>query len=376
MKLVTRTGVVLTAAALSLSLAACSASNEPAASGSSDTATTGTDAGATTAALSGTLNGAGSSAQESAMDTWRAAFQSENPDLVINYDPVGSGGGRTQFFDGAVSWAGSDSALSEADGEYDAAAARCGTDGAINLPVYISPIAVVFNLPGVTSLNLDSATIAKIFDGKITKWNDDAIASQNDGVTLPDTAITIVHRADDSGTTKNFTDYLAQTSDGAWGYDASGVWPTDKGESGQGTSGLMEIVTGTEGAIGYADDSKAGDMGKVAIKVGEEYNAPSSEGAATTLSDSTVASVNGDNDLAYTINRTTTQSGAYPLMLLSYAIVCQSYDDATEAANVTGFLSYVASEAGQQAAASASGSAPLPTDLSAQVEDILAQIAG
>jgi phosphate transport system substrate-binding protein len=366
-----RAGALAAAAVLSLSLAACTADNENTAA-----PTTGSTSGATEApaSLSGTLNGAGSTAQESAMDAWRAAFQTANPDLTINYDPVGSGGGITAFTSGAVAWAGSDAPLKDPD-EYDAAKAYCGDDGAINLPVYISPIAVVFNLEGVTSLNLDAATVSKIFDGKITKWNDPAIAALNDGVTLPDTTITTVHRSDESGTTKNFTDYLAKASDGAWPYDADKVWPISSGESGEGTSGLIDVVTNTPGTIAYADASKAGSLGVVSIKVGDTFNAPSADGAALALSTSELASVNGPNDLAYKVDRTTTEAGAYPLMLVSYAVVCQTYTDADTKANVTGFLSYVASAEGQQAAASAAGSAPLPADLSSQIESILAEIA-
>ena len=153
------------------------------------------------------------------------------------------------------------------------------------------------------------------------------------------------------------------------------MWPIQSGETGEGTSGLMEVVTSTPGTIGYADASKAGTAGVVSIKVGDAWTAPSAEGAATALSTSTLASVNGANDLAYKIDRTTTEAGAYPLLLLSYAIVCQTYTDATEKANVTGFLSYVASAEGQASAASAAGSAPLPADLSSQIETILAGIA-
>ena len=373
MKIAYRAGALAAAAVLSLSLAACTADNEP-----SDAPTTGSTTGSTNAPavqLSGTLNGSGSTAQESAMDAWRAAFQTENPELTINYDPVGSGGGVTAFTSGAVAWAGSDSPLKDPD-EYEAAKAYCGADGAINLPVYISPIAVVFNVEGVTSLNLDAATIAGIFDGKITKWNDPAITALNADVTLPDTAITPVHRSDDSGTTKNFTDYLSKVAPDAWTYPADKVWPIKSGESGEGTSGLIDVVTNTPGTIGYADASKAGTLGVASIQVGDAFNAPSAEGAATALATSELKEGNGANDLAYSIDRTTTESGAYPLLLLSYAIVCQSYEDAATLANVTGFLSYVASADGQAAAASAAGSAPLPADLSAQIETILAGIAG
>lgn len=375
MNIALRTGAVASAAALTLLLAACSPSNED--EKTTDAATTGAAPATSDApeapSYSGNLAGSGASSQESAMEAWIAGFTGSNPDLTITYDPVGSGGGRTAFLEGAVSWAGSDSALK--DEEYTQALDRCGADGAINLPVYISPIAVIFNLEGVSELNLDAATIASIFDGKITKWNDPAIAAQNEGVELPDLAITTVHRGDESGTTKNFTDYLAKAGNGAWPYEASGDWANALGESGQGTSGLVQIVTDTQGAIGYADASKAGKLGTVAIKVGEEYVAHSPEGAALALAASSVNSTNGANDLAYKIDRTTTEAGAYPLMLVSYAIVCQSYEDETEAANVTGFLKYIASEEGQATAASAAGSAPLPAELSAQIESILDEIA-
>lgn len=371
MKIAYRTGALAAAAVLSLSLAACSADNETT-NTSAPTATAGGDAPVAT--LSGTLNGSGSTAQESAMDAWRAAFQDANSGLTINYDPVGSGGGITAFTSGAAAWAGSDAPLKDPD-EYEAAKAYCGADGAINLPVYISPIAVVFNVPGLTSLNLDAATIAKIFDGKITKWNDPAIAAFNEGVALPDLAITTVHRSEDSGTTTNFTDFLNAAAGGAWSYEPSKAWPINSGESGEGTSGLIQVVKDTEGTIGYADASKAGTLGVISVQVGDTFNAPTAEGAAKALAASTLASVNGDNDLAYKVDRTTTEAGAYPLMLVSYAIVCQAYTDAEVKANVTGFLSYVASAEGQQAAASAAGSAPLPADLSAKIETILAEIA-
>lgn len=372
MNIALRTGAVASAAALTLLLAACSPSNEKTETTSATPAAT-MSAAPVAAPLSGSIAGAGASSQGSAMEAWIAGFTATNPDLTIAYDPVGSGGGRTQFLDGATLWAGSDSALST--DEYATAVTRCGADGAINLPVYISPIAVIFNVDGVAELNLDAATISAIFDGKITNWNDAAIAAQNSGAKLPDLAITTVHRSDDSGTTKNFTDYLNKAGAGAWAYDAAGVWPNTLGEAGEGTSGLVQIVTDTQGSIGYADASKAGTLGKVSIKVGDAYTAPSADGAAAALATATTVGTNGANDLAYKIDRTTTEAGAYPLLLLSYVIVCQNYDDATEAANVTGFLSYVASEEGQTVAASAAGSAPLPADLSAKVEAILAQIA-
>lgn len=360
MTITTRVGAVASAAMLTLALAACSDAS-PAASVSD---------GST---LAGELNGAGASSQEKASEAWRAEFQNLNPATTLNYDPVGSGGGRTQFLDGAVSYAGSDSLMS--DEEYAAAVDRCDGDlGAIHLPVYISPIAIVFNLDGIDSLNMSPDVIADIFDGKITQWNDAAIAAENPGVDLPAVAITVVHRSDESGTTKNFTDYLAKTS--SWGYDASGEWPNNVGEGGAGTSGVIDLVTGTTGTIGYADASRVGSLGTASIKVGDSWVAYSAAGAAAAVSASPFAEgANGENDLAYQLDRTTTAEGAYPLVLVSYIVMCQQYDDAGERALVTSYLGYVASEEGQDVASMAAGSSPIGAALSARIEDILDEIA-
>ena len=124
------------------------------------------------------------------------------------------------FISGAFAFAGSDSYLSDDEGELTDAKSACGGEDPIEVPAYVSPIAVAFNLEGVDSLNLSAKTIAQIFDGKITKWNDPLIANENEGVDLPDTTISPVHRSDDSGTTDNFTDYLSKAGEGAWSYDA------------------------------------------------------------------------------------------------------------------------------------------------------------
>src|SRR5215218_9530226 len=177
-----------------LALSACGAANESNASGN--------DGGT---GLSGDLNGAGSSAQQAAMQAWQAGFTSVESGVTVNYDPVGSGGGREQFLAGGVDFAGSDSALD--DDELAQAEERCGDAGVFEMPNYISPIAVVYNLEGVDELNLAPETVAGIFAQGITSWDDPAIAADNPDADLPSTAITPVNRADDSGTTKNFTEY-------------------------------------------------------------------------------------------------------------------------------------------------------------------------
>ena len=232
----------------------------------------------------------------------------------------------------------------------------------------------VYNLEGVDELNLSPETIASIFDDKITKWNDPAIAQDNPDADLPDTTITPVHRTDDSGTTKNFTDYLSKAAGGAWSYDADSIWPKQGGEAAEGTSGLVASVKSGDGAIGYADESQAGGLGIAAIKVGEEFNKPSADGAALVLANSPRTEGRADVDMAIDIDRTITDSGAYPLLLASYLLACQHYDDANEADLVKGFLAYAVSEEGQQAAADQAGSAPLDSELADEAAGIVDKI--
>jgi phosphate transport system substrate-binding protein len=351
-------------AALALALTGCGAAND-----SGDDEASGDDTGSSES-LSGTLNGGGSSAQESAQGVWRAGFQEANSGVTVNYDPVGSGTGRENFISGAYSFAGSDSALSTDEGELDAAKERCGGD-VIEVPAYISPIAVIFNLPGVSDLNLKPEVVAQIFDGKIAKWNDPAIVGDNPDADLPDTAITPVHRSDDSGTTGNFTDYLSQAGGGAWSYDPDGVWPIQGGEAAEGTSGVVAAVKAGEGTIGYADESQAGGLSIAALGVGDEFNKPSAEGAAQVVANSPRAEGRAASDMAIEIDRTDTDSGSYPLLLASYLLACPTYDDANEAALVKGFLSYIVSEDGQQAAADQAGSAPLDSELADEASGII-----
>ncbi|MEO6512715.1 MAG: phosphate ABC transporter substrate-binding protein PstS, partial [Nocardioides sp.] len=203
------------ALALGLSVAACGAGNES--SGGSG------DGGGDAV----TLNGGGATSQAKAEGVWRDAYQSDSGNTV-NYEEVGSGTGRENFNSGAYSFAGTDSYINDDEGELSAAKERCNGEDPIEVPAYVSPIAVAFNLGGdITSLNLSSETIANIFNGTITKWDDDAIAADNPDATLPDTAIAIIHRSDDSGTTANFTDYLSKTSNGAWAADPDDTWPAD-----------------------------------------------------------------------------------------------------------------------------------------------------
>jgi phosphate transport system substrate-binding protein len=345
--------VVAVTAALALS--SC-ASNEAGAS---------TEESAST--LSGNLVGAGASSQDAAQQAWIAGFQTANPDVTIDYDPSGSGAGRETFLEGASDFAGSDRAFN--DEEVAAGGfAKCAPDTSIvELPLYVSPIAVIFNLEGVDELNLDAATIAGIFAGTITNWNDPAIAATNEGTTLPDLAITPVHRSDDSGTTENFTEYLGAAAADVWTWEADGVWPFEGGEAAQGTSGVVDAVTNGTGTIGYADASRAGDLGTVSVQVGDEFVAYSPEAAAAIVDASPFVEGRSEGDLAIEIDRTSEEAGVYPIVLVSYLIACQEYADPANVELVKAYLGYIASEEGQAVAAEDAGSAPISEALREKV---------
>ena len=348
-----RAAALPAALALTLGLAACGAANEQGTGGGNAGADSASDV---ETGLSGSIAGAGASSQAAAMEAWIAGFTSANGDATVNYDPVGSGGGREQFISGGVQFAGSDAYLKPE--EVTAAQETCGGDF-VELPLYVSPIAVIFNLDGIDSLNLSPQTLAQVFDRKITSWNDPAIAADNPGVDLPDTAITPVNRSDESGTTENFTEYLAAAAGDAWPHEPDGNWPVAGGEAAQGTSGVVGAVQGGQGGIGYADASQAGDLGTVAVGVGDEFVPFSPEAAAAVVEASPAAEGRGDNQFAIDLARDTTESGAYPIVLVSYTLACTSYDSAEQADLVKGFLTYMASEDGQQAAQGAAGSAPI-----------------
>lgn len=229
-------------------LASVAACGDNTASNTDSSASTDTK---TTETVSGNFSGAGASSQQAAVEAWIAGFQGTNPDAKVAYNPSGSGAGVSTFLTGATAWAGSDAALS--NDEVEQSKSVCASGNAFDIPVYVSPIAVVFNLNGISgkgkTLNMDADTIAKIFDGKITKWNDDAIKQQNPKVDLPDLDITVVHRSDKSGTTKNFLSYVKDAAGDAWGYELGENWPNEVGQGAKGTSGVISTVQQADGTM-------------------------------------------------------------------------------------------------------------------------------
>ncbi len=326
--------------------------------------------------LSGTIGATGASSQTAAQEAWVANFQTANPDVTVNYEPTGSGTGRENFIAGASNFIGSDRAfkLEEIEENTFAACADGGSAGIVEIPVYISPVAVAFNLEGIESLNMTADVIAGIFAGQITNWNDEAIASLNPDAELPDLAISPVHRSDDSGTTETFTEYLHQAAPDAWTFDADGVWPLQSGEAAQGTSGVVDATRNGNGAITYADASQVGDLGTVAVGADGDFTEYSSEAAAKIVETAPRVEGRSEGDLALEIDYSSVEAGVYPIALVSYLIGCVEYEDANTAELVSSYFSYIASPEGQQAAEENAGSAPISDSLREEIDSAIALI--
>jgi len=370
--------VFAAACVLVLGLAACGGGSSSSSSSSNESSESESEGGgAPSTEASGEIAGAGSTAQEAAQKAWIAEFENANGGATISYDGVGSGGGREKFISGGVAYAGSDTPLSESEGELGKAIKRCEPGQLVEVPDYISPIAIIYNLPGVEELKLEPETLAKIFNQEIENWNDPEIAKENPEVELPETRIVPVNRSDESGTTENFTDYLSKVAPSVWTHEVSGDWPVKGGEAASGTSGVVEAVAAGEGAIGYADASQAGELGKALIKVGSEWAEPSAEAAAKVLDlskEDPELEGGQKNVIAFEIDRKTEASGVYPIILVSSLIGCTEYKSASEAALVKGFFEYAISPEGQALAEEQAGSAPLSEELTKKVEAAVASI--
>lgn len=366
LKNVAAVGSLALVTALALSSCASSSSGD----GTPDASTTPTTAAIDYSSLAGTITAGGSSAQANAQAAWITAFTAQASGVTINYDKSqGSGGGVTNWLAGSYDFAGSDSPLKE--DQQASSQAICGTGGALNLPVYLDGVAIIYNLAGVTDLNLSSATIAKIFSLQIATWNDPAIAADNPGVTLPATPITTVTRSDGSGTTQNFTNYLSAVQPSIWTNAPSNAWPIAGSSAQQGGSGVVNTVKAGDGTIGYADHSAIGDVtaANVQVGTGTDFVAFSAEGASNAFTAAAETQDTGvEGDLAQKIDYSAiTDTDAYPIPLISYAIVCTTFADATQAELTKGYLSFVASDVGQQVASKNAGSAPIPADMLSQI---------
>ncbi len=247
----------------------------------------------------------------------------------------------TEFTGGQTDFGGSDSPLNPAKGEDAAAAKRCGSP-AWNLPVVYGPIAITYNLNGVSKLNLDGPTAAKIFNGGITMWNDPAIAKLNRGTTLPAEKIRVVYRNDQSGTTDNFQKYLDAASNGAWGKGAGKTFNGGVGEGAKGNDGTSAAIKATDGGITYNEWSFAQaqklQTASVVTSAGPDPVSISTDTVGKTIAGAKVKGTGNDLVLDTSSFYKPTATGAYPIVLATYEIVCSKYSDADTAKAVKAFL--------------------------------------
>ena len=384
-----RTGKFAALALLgTLSFTACGGGSTPATSNTSNNsaapAASGSAAGGTNAAAlacpAGKLVAGGSTAQKLAMETLTSAYSKEcGGKGTIEYSGTGSGQGIKDFYNKQIDFAGSDSALktkANADGviEADKAKARCGGAEAWDLPMVVGPVALAYNLKGIDKLVLTPALTADIFNGKITMWNDPAIAKINEGTTLPATKISVFFRSDDSGTSENVQKYLAAAAPTNWTAAPAKKWAGKVGEGKKGSQGVAEGIKGLEGGFGYdewkyAKDSQLGvaqlDNGAGAVELNAESAGKAVEGAE----------VSGTgNDMALKLKYSGTEAGAYPLILVTYEIVCSKGLEADKTALLKDYLGYMVS-ADIQASLPDSGYAPLPESMRTKVEAAVKAIA-
>jgi phosphate transport system substrate-binding protein len=280
--------------------------------------------------LSGELKASGASFPDAYYQEVISAFKEKAPDVTVTYNAVGSGTGKKEFGQGLTDFAGTDSTVKPDDG--------VPAGSFVYVPTVAGPITVSYNLSGVDKLQLSPDTLADIFQAKITKWNDPAIAKDNQGVSLPATPITVAHRSDGSGTTNNFTKYLTAAAPSSWklGSGDTVAWPSGT-QGAEKNTGVAQIIKQTDGAVGYVDYSDALEtkLTLAAIKNKDgQFVAPSLEGATAAVEGATVK-----DDLTYDpLNAA--GADAYPITAPTYLLLKTKYD-ADKANLVKEYVRYV-----------------------------------
>jgi phosphate transport system substrate-binding protein len=305
----------------------------------------------------GELTAEGSTAQQNAMAIFGHVWGQYCPRKSVSYNPTGSGAGREQFIAGHVDFAGSDSPLI-AD-QIMPATKRCNGNPAWDLPLVFGPVALVYNLPEVKTLIVNSDALARILTGRIAVWNDPTLAALNPGITLPDTRITPIYRSDSSGTTDNVQKFLTAAAPESWSKGVGTEFQGGVGEGAAKSSGVIQAVRTTHGAIGYVEkgfaDQAAMPYAQLATVTG--VVPLTTETASNAIDTATFAS--SGNDLVLNLNAMyeAQQPNAYPLVLATYEIVCSKGYDTETAKAVKSFLSVAANTA--QAHLSPAGYIPL-----------------
>jgi phosphate transport system substrate-binding protein len=345
----TRTALVGVALA-ALTLAGCSTSTPE----TSETS----QAPSEFASLTGKLDASGASFPNAYYQAALDEFADVAPDLEITYRSTGSGTGKKEFGSGLTDFAGTDSTVKDGDGP--------ATGSFYYIPTVAAPITVSYNLSGVDKLQLSPTVLAKIFSRTIMNWNDPAIAADNPGVTLPSKAIVVVHRSDGSGTTNNFTKYLAKVGGADWALGSGDTvgWAADT-QAGDKNTGVAQLIQQSDGAIGYVDfaDARAANLKFAALKNKDgKYVTASLEGATAALAGATVK-----EDLTFD-PLDAAGATSYPITAPTYLLVKPTYD-ATKGPLVKGFVKWLLTDGRQYA--DAAGYAVLPEKLQ---KDALAKL--
>jgi len=356
MRRATTVGVAL--AATAVLAAACSSSTT--------TAPSSGGGGSTSGNLSGTLNGSGSTFQLTFQETAISSFKSVQPGMTVNYGGGGSGKGRTDLSSGVVQFAGSDSPIPDAE------KANFSGKTVLYFPVVIGPITLSYNLSSLSKpLQLSAPVIANIFQGKITNWDNSAIAADNPGVKLPSEPIAIAVRSDSSGTTANFSLFLEQATT-AWTLGSSSTikWP-GTARAGNGNGGVASIVKSTPGSIGYVDysDAKGAGLTYASIKNKDgNYIAPSVQSATAAADGATIAP-----DLTF---HAVWAPGpqAYPITYQSWDLVFEKQSSSNTAKMLQAYIGYLLGP-GQQLLPQLNY-APLPASLDEKAKAQLSKITG
>lgn len=315
----------------------------------------------------------GSTAQANAMEVWVNMYQSNCDNGQVNYKATGSGAGIQEFLQGTTAFGGSDSLMGDAEVAESRKVCRDGGQ-AIHLPMVAGPVAIGYNLPGVDDLVLDAATLARIFDSRITRWDDPAIQELNPDAELPDMTITPFSRSDGSGTTDNFTSYLHAAAPEEWPYTPDKVWRGKGGQSADGSSGLVGMVQQNAGSISYFELSYAHQNGISAVRLDTGADEPveaTVENASAGISAGRI--VGEDGDLAMELDYTTSDAGAYPLVLVAYEIICDKGNNPDTLELAKAFLAFTASEEGQSTVTDIHYAA-IPEEVIVQVRERIAAL--
>jgi phosphate transport system substrate-binding protein len=360
-----RLGVLAFAAAIVFSACSSSGSSPSANAGAASQAPATTSSGSTApgastamapepASAAITLQGAGATFPTPLYAKWFEDYSAKYSNVKVDYQSIGSGGGIKAITQQTVDFGASDAAMKDTE----IAALPAGTK-LLHVPTALGAVVVIFNLQGVTDLNLDADNVAGIFLGKIKKWNDPAIVANNSGATLPDKDILVVHRSDASGTTNAFTTYLDTISPDwhtAVGAGKDVKWPTGVGA--QGNDGVATGVKQTDGAVGYAELQYAVQASLASAKIKNadgQFVAGSTDGV-TAAAETAAAAFPADFRQAPIINGK--GATAYPIASYTYLLVYQDQKDADKGKTLVAFMYWALTDG--QAEENALGYAPLP----------------